>query len=71
MFVPMADLLEEEFVANALRQAGLTEQEIRAFISASSEEFVGEGELQRAVLPRNRRNISQVVSKDACCSSSA
>jgi hypothetical protein len=38
---------------------------------ASSEEFVGDGERQRAVLPRNRRNISQVVSKDACCSSSA
>jgi len=38
---------------------------------ASSEEFVGDGERQRAVFPRNRRNISQVVSKDACCSWSA
>jgi hypothetical protein len=34
MFVPMAELLEEEFVANALRQAGLTDQESRAFISS-------------------------------------
>ncbi len=32
---------------------------------------MGDGELQRAVLPRNLWNISQVVSKDACCCSPA
>ncbi|OFW21023.1 MAG: hypothetical protein A3H97_04620 [Acidobacteria bacterium RIFCSPLOWO2_02_FULL_65_29] len=30
--VPMADLLEDEFVAHSLRQAGCTEEQIRTFI---------------------------------------
>ena len=32
--VPMADLLEDEYVAHALRQAGCTEESIRSFIAA-------------------------------------
>ena len=33
--VPMADKLEEEFVTSALRQAGLQDSEIRAFIASA------------------------------------
>ena len=36
---------------------------------ASSGEFVGDGERQRAVSVRNRRNFRQVESKDLCWSS--
>jgi len=32
--VPKADLLEDEFVTHSLRQAGLSEDEIKTFISA-------------------------------------
>ncbi|MGA8221517.1 MAG: hypothetical protein WB780_07660 [Candidatus Acidiferrales bacterium] len=31
--VPKADLLDDDFVANSLRQAGLNEEEIKTFIS--------------------------------------
>ena len=34
--VPMCDLLEEDFVKNCLRQAGLTEKDILAFIASNS-----------------------------------
>ena len=33
--VPLADLLEEEFVTFSLRQAGCTAEEIKAFLAAS------------------------------------
>ena len=33
--VPMADLLEDEFVASALRQAGCPEDEIRSFLMSA------------------------------------
>jgi hypothetical protein len=33
--VPLSDSLEEEFVVSSLRQAGLKDDEIRAFISAA------------------------------------
>lgn len=33
--VPMADLLVDEFVNHALRQAGLTETEVREFLAAA------------------------------------
>ena len=32
--VPMADLLEDEFVTHSLRQAGCTEDAVKAFIAA-------------------------------------
>lgn len=32
--VPKADLLEDEFVVSSLRQAGLSEEEIQAFLSS-------------------------------------
>lgn len=32
--VPMADLLEDEFVGHSLRQAGCSEEAIRAFLTA-------------------------------------
>ena len=32
--VPMADLLEDEFVAHALRQAGCSDESIRLFLAA-------------------------------------
>ena len=35
IYVPMADLLEEEFVTSALQQAGCTLEEIRAFLSSA------------------------------------
>jgi hypothetical protein len=34
--VPKADLLEDEFVASALRQAGVLEDEIEAFLATYS-----------------------------------
>jgi len=34
--VPKADLLDEDYVAHALRQAGLTAEEVKAFISSHS-----------------------------------
>jgi hypothetical protein len=34
--VPMADLLEEDFVKSCLRQAGLDQDEILAFIAANT-----------------------------------
>jgi hypothetical protein len=37
-----------------------------AFIQASSGKSVGDGERQRAVAVRNRRNFLQVESKDLC-----
>jgi Domain of unknown function (DUF4331) len=43
----------------------------RSFLFASSEEFVGSDERQRAASPKNRRNMSQVASKEDCSSSSA
>lgn len=33
--VPMADLLEDEFIRSALQQAGLIDSEIRSFIASS------------------------------------
>lgn len=33
--VPMADLLEDEFIRSALQQAGLIDSEIRSFIVSS------------------------------------
>jgi hypothetical protein len=33
--VPMADLLEDAFVASALRQAGLSEAEIQSFLASA------------------------------------
>lgn len=33
--VPMADLLEEEFVISALRQAGLKDPEIQSFLKSA------------------------------------
>jgi hypothetical protein len=37
-----------------------------ARLLGSSEEFVGDGERQRAVALRNRRNFRQVESNDLC-----
>jgi hypothetical protein len=33
--VPMADLLEDEFVISTLRQAGLSETEIQSFVASA------------------------------------
>jgi hypothetical protein len=33
--VPMADLLDDEFVSSSLRQAGVSEEEIRSFLTAA------------------------------------
>lgn len=33
--VPMADLLEDEYVTSTLRQAGCKEEEIRSFLSSA------------------------------------
>lgn len=33
--VPMADLLEDEFVTSALRQAGCTDEDIHAFLASA------------------------------------
>jgi hypothetical protein len=35
IFVPMADLLEDEYVTSALRQAGCADDDIKAFIAAA------------------------------------
>lgn len=35
IFVPMADLLEDEYVSSALAQAGETDADIKAFLSAA------------------------------------
>jgi hypothetical protein len=35
MFVPLADLLEEDYVTGALRQAGVPDAEIKSFLAAA------------------------------------
>jgi hypothetical protein len=35
MFVPLANLLEDDYVTGALRQAGVRENEIRSFLSSA------------------------------------
>lgn len=35
IFVPMADLLTDEFVAHSLRQAGLSADEVRFFLAGA------------------------------------
>jgi hypothetical protein len=35
MFVPLAQLLEDDYVIGALRQAGVQEKEIRSFLSSA------------------------------------
>jgi hypothetical protein len=52
------------FIEESLRPSNET-----GFSFASSGEFVGDGERQRAASPMNRRNFLQVESKDLCSSS--
>lgn len=35
VFVPLTDSLEDEFVISSLRQAGCTDDEIKAFVAAT------------------------------------
>jgi len=35
MFVPLADLLEDDWVTGVLRQAGVADQEIKSFIASA------------------------------------
>jgi hypothetical protein len=35
IFVPLAELLEDDYVANALTQAGLTQADIQAFMASA------------------------------------